>query len=143
MDQPGFTHLCIAEDQLVPVSAVDAQQRPLFSLRHPPRQPLPYIAYHASSFMAPLMKFHLAQQQQVQLATLNENRHAVSVVAMIREGFGLGWVPQRLVQRDLDEGLLALAGDADWCIPLEVRLYRGPGMKNQDMQRLWDALAAT
>ena len=136
-----FDFLKIADESLVPVTACNEAGQPLFVLPGLRDKPLPYISYHASSFMASLLKKTLSWNNHAQLNVLNENRHAVSVAAMIREGFGLGWVPQRLVQKELDSGQLRLAGDATWHIPLEVRLYRGKLKKVASMQRLWRLLA--
>jgi DNA-binding transcriptional LysR family regulator len=143
LDEEGFEYLKVADDYLIPVSAPDQQGKPLFRLPGNRDTPLPYIAYHQSSFMASLMKQTLSWQNNAHLATLNENRHAISVAAMIREGFGLGWVPQRLITRDLKKGLLVPAGERHWFITLEIRLYRGKQINNQNIRRLWSALSAT
>lgn len=140
LDDENFEYLKVAEDQLIPVSAPDQQELPMFQLPGTRQHPLPYIAYHQTSLMASLLKQTLSWNNRAHLAVLNENRHAVSVVAMIREGFGLGWVPQRLVEKELQEGTMKVAGDEDWFIPLEVRLYRGKQINNQNMQQLWTAL---
>lgn len=140
LDKEGFACLTVADDYLIPVSAPDQQGKPLFRLPGSRNKPLPYIAYHQSSFMASLLKQTLSWQNTAYLATLNENRHAISISAMIKEGFGLGWVPKRLITEDLDNDLLVPAGSQDWFLPLKIRLYRGKRHNNQNIQRLWQAL---
>ncbi|PIE00003.1 MAG: LysR family transcriptional regulator [Thiothrix nivea] len=141
LDEEGFAYLKVADDHLIPVSAPDQHGKPRFQLPGNRNTPLPYIAYHPSSFMASLLKQTLRWQNTACLSILNENRHAINISAMIKEGFGLGWVPQRLVAQDLNAGLLIPAGSQDWFIPMEIRLYRSKRHNNQNIQRLWQALA--
>lgn len=140
LDDEQFEYLKIADEQLIPVSAPDQYGKPLFQLPGTHKRPLPYIAYHQASFMSSLLKQTLNWNNTAHLAILNENRHAVSVAAMIREGFGLGWVPRQLVEKELRSELLIPAGSEDWFVPLEVRLYRGKQVDSQQMQQLWSAL---
>ncbi|PID34137.1 MAG: LysR family transcriptional regulator, partial [Thiotrichales bacterium] len=140
LDNENFEYLKIADEQLVPISAPDEHGEPLFKLPGTRQHPLPYISYHQTSFLASLLKQTLNWHNDAHLATLNENRHGVSVAAMVREGFGLGWVPRRLVEKELQERVVAIAGDDEWIVPLEVRLYRGKQVNNPNMHQLWQAL---
>lgn len=140
LDTENFVHVCIAQDQLVPVSVTDGDGNALFQLPGSRRQPLPYIAYHNSSFMHSLLQTIFNAMPAPHLVTLNENRHAVSVLAMIREGFGLGWVPKRLVKSELDTGALCLAGGDEWFSPLELRLYRRRELVKQNLIQFWQGL---
>ncbi len=124
-DDPRFEHLIVCEEELVPVTALDAERQPLFMLPGSKKAPLPYISYHASSFLRPLIDNSLQQALETpHLVTINENMLSVSVKAMIKEGFGVGWLPKRLVEESLAYKRLALAGDERWHIPLQIRLYR-------------------
>ncbi len=144
LDDKRFEHLLIGQEALVPVSAVDGSGQPLFQLPGERKEPLPYIGYNERSFLRPVIHQFLQQQlEQPQLITMNENVHSVSVKAMIKEGFGLGWVPQRLVAENLKYNRLALAGDKGWHIPLQIRLYRSRRNPHPHLQALWRLLAAS
>lgn len=142
LDDERFEHLTVADEVLVPVSALDDQGEPMFRLPGSSRKPLPYIGYHDSAFARPVIQQFIQQQAQPpQLVTMNENAHAISVKAMVKEGFGLGWVPRRLIDDSLKYGQLALAGDEQWQIPLQIRLYRRRHDHNTNLEALWALLA--
>ena len=46
------------------------------------------------------------------------------LVEMARDGQGVTWSPRSLVEADLLSGPLTRAGNSDWDIPIEVRLFR-------------------
>lgn len=143
LDDERFDYLPLADERLLPCTAADAQGQPRYRLPGQARAPLPYIDYHPQSTLRSLINHHLQQRPHPpQLLTMNENFHAVSVKAMIKEGFGLGWLPERLVRQSLHHGSLLPAGDARWQIPLEIRLYRRRDNPNPNLQRLWHALQA-
>jgi DNA-binding transcriptional LysR family regulator len=127
---------------LVPISALDDQQQPIYTLPGSRREPLPYIGYHEGAFARPVIQQFMQQQMQPpQLVTMNENVHAISVKAMVKEGFGLGWVPRRLIDESLRYGQLGLAGDEHWQIPLQIRLYRRRHDHNANLEAFWSLLA--
>ena len=143
LDDDRFEHLVIADEQLIPVSPVDEQGSPLFELPGSSRNPLPYIGYHESSFMRPVVKQFLQQQlTPPHLVTMNENVHSVSVKAMIKEGFGFGWIPRRLAAENLKYNSLALAGGPEWQIPIQIRLYRLRANTHRHLSSFWSLVKA-
>ncbi|OOV87720.1 LysR family transcriptional regulator [Oceanospirillum linum] len=147
LDDERFESLTVAREKLVPVTANDEDGRPLYYLPGQKSQPLPYIGYYENSFMRSVLDHFVQQQPEPpQLVTMNENVHSISVKAMIKEGFGFGWVPKRLVNSSLEHGSLSLAGGEEWHVPLEVRLYRNRQNIQPNIKQLWalleDALAS-
>jgi len=141
LDDERFEHLTVADEVLVPISALNDAGEPLYRLPGSSRKPLPYIGYHDSAFARPVIKQFIQQRlDPPQLVTMNENAHAISVKAMVKEGFGLGWVPRRLIDDSLKYGQLALAGDDSWRIPLQIRLYRRRHDHNANLEALWALL---
>ncbi len=140
LDREGFDYLKLDDEFLVPVSATDDNGEASFYLPGNRQEPLSYIAYHQQSYFSPLINTVLPQLSDVHLLTMNENFHAVNVKAMIQEGFGLGWVPERLVKKDLASKRLIIAGDERWHIPLEIRLYRNKQCQNPNLQTFWQLL---
>lgn len=139
LEDGGFEYLPIAEDQLIPVSALDEAGECCFCLPDNQQKTLPYIGYHQHSFFASLLQNALPKPS-LNFVTMNENIHAVNVKAMIQEGFGLGWVPQRLVQQDLEKKRLRIAGQEQWHIPLEIRLYRNKQVRHPNLERFWSLM---
>jgi DNA-binding transcriptional LysR family regulator len=142
LDDDRFEHLRVTDEVLVPITALDDQQQPIYTLPGSRREPLPYIGYHEGAFARPVIQQFMQQQMQPpQLVTMNENVHAISVKAMVKEGFGLGWVPRRLIDESLRYGQLGLAGDEHWQIPLQIRLYRRRHDHNANLEAFWSLLA--
>ncbi|MBV1788536.1 LysR family transcriptional regulator [Marinobacterium sp. D7] len=142
LNDDRFESLTVANEVLVPVTALDEQGQPLHQLPGKARKPLPYIGYHEGAFARPVIQQFIQQQlEPPQLVTMNENFHAVSVKAMVKEGFGLGWIPKRLIGDSLRYNQLALAGDERWHIPLQIRLYRLRHNHNSSLDVLWSLIA--
>ena len=50
--------------------------------------------------------------------------HAVLLKTMAMAGRGIAWLPESLIAADLEAKRLVLAGDSEWAVPIEVRLFR-------------------
>ncbi|MBJ7549097.1 LysR family transcriptional regulator [Marinomonas ostreistagni] len=141
LDEENFESITIGREILVPCVAVDEQQKPIYELPGSRKQPIPYIAYDDVTFLAPAVQHHLQRQHEVpQLQILASNIHAASIKAMVKEGFGVGWLPKRLVQDSLGYGSLALAGAVNWNVPLEIRVYRARSNANPKLNDVWQSL---
>jgi DNA-binding transcriptional LysR family regulator len=141
LEGPEFEYLVVCEEELVPVTALGEDGQPLFKLPGNARNPLPYISYHPSSFLRPLVDHSLLKAAQPpHLVTINENMHSASVKAMIKEGFGIGWLPKRLVSESLSYSSLSLAGDEQWNIPLQIRLYRLKDSHRATLDPFWEKI---
>ncbi|CUB02865.1 LysR family transcriptional regulator [Marinomonas fungiae] len=141
LDEENFDSVTIGREILVPCVATDKQGRPSFELPGSRKQPIPYIAYDDATFLAPAVQHHLQRQHEVpQLQILASNIHAASIKAMVKEGFGIGWLPKRLVADSLNYGTLTLAGAVNWNVPLEIRVYRARNNINPNVLQFWQAL---
>lgn len=138
-----YQYMTVAHEMLVPCSAVDDQKLAKYTLPGASRKPIPYIDYHEDSLLRPVIESFLQDKQPTaHLQTVNRNFHSVSVKAMVKEGFGVGWLPSRLVEESLKYGTIQRAGSVEWNIPLEVRLYCLQGNPNPNLRRFWSALTA-
>ncbi len=132
----------LARDRLLPLSlAIDG--KPKFQFPGRAKKPLPYIDYQEKSYFHGVLQMHLSDRQPpLHLLTMNRNRQSVSVKALVMEGYGIGWLPEQLVQRELVAGLLALASE-DESIELEIRVYRNPQNKKPKLQQFWDSIQSS
>lgn len=106
------------------------------------KQPLPYIDYQDNSYFHGILRAHLQQRNpELHLLTMNRNMQSVSVKALVMEGYGVGWLPERLARREIAAGLLAAVSDVD-TIELEVRAYRSKLNSKSKLNQFWDSLAA-
>lgn len=143
LDEEHFEHVTLGREILVPCVATNEEQRPIFELPGSGKQPIPYISYDEATFLAPAVQHHLQRQHEVpQLQILTSNIHSASIKAMVKEGFGIGWLPKRLVNDSLKFGSLALAGEVNWNVPLEIRLYRARDNVNPNVAQFWQKLQA-
>jgi len=134
---------CIGRDQLLPVSSKNPQDQTLFSLSEEfasQANHIPYIAYQPQTFFAQVIQAQVAPLFPRQLVTVNENSQAVSSKALIQQGFGLGWLPKSLISNELEQNLLCIAGDIEWHIGMEIRLYRRINNPNIKLKELWALL---
>ncbi|HEY5718257.1 MAG TPA: LysR family transcriptional regulator [Motiliproteus sp.] len=142
LDGERFESIRLATDRLVPVTALNRRGEPKFVLPGNAAQPLPYIAYTSRSFLNPVIANHLQRLGKAShLLVVNENAQAISVKAMVGQGFGLGWLPATLIGMDEREPLV-LAGGDEWQLPLELRLYRLRRNQHPAMQECWQRAQA-
>lgn len=139
-----FEHILVCQEQLVPVTALDEDGKPLYRLPGSKRHPVPFIGYHDNAFLKPVIRSFLQRREPApHLLTMNENVNSVSAKAMVKEGFGLGWLPTTLLEDNFRYNRLDFAADPSWNIPVEIRLYRSRLNQNQQLQKLWPHLQRT
>lgn len=138
IDARTFGHRVVGMERLIPVSAPDGSGMPRFALPGDRLRLTPWIAYHPRSLMSAVIRSHLARlPQATHLNVIDENLHTSAIKELVTLGYGLGWLPERVVRQALDEGQLVRAGDAQWEIPLEVRLYRHQHHRHPGLDQLW------
>lgn len=135
-------HITLTTDEFIPVSKT-GPDGPLFRLEKGQNQPVSLLSYGAASALNSLVEDTLTRSTtSPNLLVVNRNALAISVKAMILEGFGMGWLPRALCRTELAEGRLAVVGDAQARSPLEIRLYRDRQNTKPTLQRLWDQMQA-
>ena len=137
-------YITLARDRFIPLSRPDPSGQPEFSLELPRKKPLPLLSYGTASALRPVLD-HILNQQMVRpnMLVLNQNALSISVKGMIREGFGMGWLPAALCREELASGELVLAGGEEFATELEIRLYRDSENTKPTLQRLWASLSKT
>ena len=81
-----------------------------------------------------------ARGLHARLGIVYENSMAGALRIRARDGAGIAWLPKSLVAPDMENGQLALAGDATLEIELQIRLYRVAGDGNSLTHAIWDYL---
>ena len=62
---------------------------------------------------------------------------------MVLDNRGIAWLPQTLIAEDLAAGRLIAAASEEWCIPMEIRLYRDKSPMGRAAEDFWTAVVAT
>lgn len=57
-----------------------------------------------------------------------------------RAGDGVAWLPRNVVAQDLEAGLLACCGAADWHVDLDIRLIANPKKSNRTTRSIFSFL---
>ncbi len=137
-----FMSIKVGDDRLLPVSAPDETGGPSQILPGTAKNPLSYLAYTDSSAIGRAVEFTLSlHSEKVNLNCVFESHLAAVLKTMCREGRGLAWIPETIVQDDLETGLLKLSGDETWIIPHGVHLFRSRDPLPQASENFWKHIA--
>lgn len=132
----------IGSERLIAVTAPNAEGTPRVALPGTRQQPLPWLAYPKRGLLGSAIKAHLSRRPvAAHLVAQTENLYAPSIKELIQLGYGMSWLPERSVARELDEGTLVRAGGREWDVALELRLYRHQ-KPHGEVDQLWSTLAA-
>ena len=141
LSEDHYEWVTLAREFLVPVSVADENGQPRFALPGTPEQPVPLIAYHSRGFLQSAIEGHLNRRKlPANLLPLNENTQSASIKALVKQGFGMGWLPQRMTEKSERFGSLTRAGDKRCDVPLEIRLIRLREPRSDDLLTLWKKL---
>ncbi|WP_111493889.1 LysR family transcriptional regulator [Marinobacter bohaiensis] len=136
-----YEWLTLEQERVTPFTISQDNGEPRFSLPGTQEQPVPVIAYHARGFLKSAILAHLARTQpQAHLLPLNENSHSASVKALLKQGFGMGWLPYRMGEKSEHFGQLVRAGDERWDVFVDIRLIRLRQPRSEDTLTLWNEL---
>lgn len=141
LDEERFQWLAVAKETLVPVSIADDNGKARFPLPGSAEQPMPLIAYHNRGFLQSAIEGHLARNKlSANLLPLNENTQSSGIKALVKQGFGMGWLPSRMTEKSEQFGRLVRAGDECWDVPLDIRLIRLRDARSEGLLNLWNQL---
>ncbi|MGO1164884.1 LysR family transcriptional regulator [Brucella sp. C7-11G] len=146
LDRQRFDFLSVGSDRLVPVAAPQVR---LQRNHWVPGEGLldravndgvltPYLSYGFSSFFGVALGRLFAERPQFPRRQVHENAISAGLKTVALTGAGLCWLPQSLIQAELDAGLLLNASrTTDWTMDLEIRLYRHLGNKSKLVKNFW------
>lgn len=141
LDVANCEFVTLSRDAFIPVSKAAANGRPLFSLMSRGKKSVPLLSYGTASALRSVQDYVLRQHiEPPNVLVVNQNALAISVKAMILEGFGMGWLPRRMCAPELKDGTMAVAGDASFQSALEVRLYCDPRRAKPSLGSFWKQL---
>ena len=133
--------LTIGHDRLIPVAKADPKGKPLFHVDRNAATTVPYLQFNSTAPIGRHIEPVLAQHNLLEcLAPVYENAMSGALRIRARDGLGVAWLPQSLVEPDLKEGLLTWAGAVDWAIDLEIRLHLHRRNHNALIRNIWTFL---
>ena len=128
----------VGRDRLLPVAAPGPGGKPLHQLGK--GGTVAMLSYGDASGLGRIVR-EVHGRRLAELATRTTfTAHLASVLRSVAlDGRGLAWLPHVLVRDDLAQGRLAMAGDPEWSIDVEVRLYRDAKGLAHASEAFWEA----
>ena len=148
LDNDRFLHTELGKDVLIPICAPDLpaaaetrriQPEPRYPLPGSAAAPLPYLAYHPGSGIGRIVGGFLAGKNPACWLAPSFAAPVMLLIDMAREGRGVTWAPQSLVQEDFASGRLVRAGGEDWDIEIGICLFRSRARITSAAEAFWSA----
>ncbi len=132
--------LQVGVDELVPVTAVDALGKALFTLTQ--GAPLKLVSHPAASFFGRLLQrecmSRLPADLQINLAC--ENGLSEALKALVLKGYGMAWLPRSLISNELDSGQLLRLEEPLHSVDLTIKLFRLRQSRSRAAEQFWQYL---
>ncbi len=142
LDPAKYEHLVLGRDLLLPVCAATNGNTPKFRLTATAKGlPAPLLGYSEASYFGRCLDFLLHQaRSKPALERHYESDMAELLKKMTLAGEGVAWLPRSAIAGELARGELIAAGGGEWCIELEIRVYRDATQRNPLVTTLWKNL---
>ncbi|GHA86336.1 LysR family transcriptional regulator [Modicisalibacter luteus] len=136
LDAEVFPSFSIGNAKMIPVCLADPDGLPCFPLSG--NDSIPFLSYTQGAFLGRSVRMMLKNDPlRLRLKTVYETAMAEGLKGMALQGVGMAWIPDFCIREELTSGRLVRAGDTQWDIPLEVRLYRCSLVHKPGVERLW------
>ena len=139
---PQFDSLTIGRDRLIPVCKPDTDGKPLFRISETHKTPIPYLRFDETAPIGWHVEPILRKRNLIaHLTPIYENSMSGALRIRARDGLGVAWLPQSLVESDIESGLLTWAADEKWAIEVDIRIHRLKRNHNSLIRKIWTFLA--
>ncbi|CAN7589198.1 LysR substrate-binding domain-containing protein [Variovorax sp. LjRoot84] len=140
LDAEPYRSARIGEDLLIAVSAPDEEGNARYQLARQGGPAVPVLQYTEESGLGRIMRAVIGRRLESVPAQAVFTAHLASVLrTMVLDRRGIAWLPQTLVEDDIDQGRLVAAASNDWEVPLEIRLYRDSELLGKAANAFWNA----
>jgi len=143
LDSLNFPSVRVGIEAIIPVCSIDSNGSPRYSLNNSNQSHTPILAYSAESGLGRLIRALLANKIEQAKGEIVLTAHLATVLkSMAIEGRGIAWLPKSLIEDDLKSGRLIEAGSSDWCVDVDIRLFRSPEPEPLAAEAFWQAACA-
>lgn len=134
------TCIQVGTDKLVPVSAVNANGNPLYSIDS--HAPFKLLAYPDDSYLGGVIKEQCIAKipPDIQYTIVCENALAEGLKAMAIQGYGVAWLPSSLIQKELQNKQLMILPSPLQAVELKILLYRFRHTVKPEVDLFWNYL---
>lgn len=142
LDRQNYPFAVVGNDVLIPVSASKRDGTPHFTLdKATIKNPIKLLSYSQESGIGRIVgEMHNSLMDN--LPTQNVfTAHLASVLrTMALDGRGIAWLPETLIADDIKMGRLVEAAPHNWCIEMQIRLYRDKSTISKAGEIFWKAV---
>lgn len=142
----GVQKTSVGRDRVVPVAAVDAKGRPLFSLSPRSDEAIPILTYINTSFLGRVCNaLYTELGSQCVLDIRYESSFVEALKAEAILGEGIAWLPEGTIREELRGGVLRIVSNGP-VIPLEICLVQSgvvPGASRPSSDYTWSRMEET
>ncbi len=140
LERKDIEHIQVGTDRLVPVTAVKPNGQPLYSAE--PGNDLRLLTYPKESFFGRLILRECLPplEETLHLHRVCENALAEGLKALVQQGYGVAWLPQCLIEKELHEGTMRILDAPLVCVDLKIKLYRFKGEHPELAGKFWSYL---
>jgi LysR family transcriptional regulator, hypochlorite-specific transcription factor HypT len=136
----GCQGMAIDHDQLVAVSIPDKHGKPIHRLDANSANSVAFLNYAPDAFLGKVTASLLsAAAARLNLDLRYESAFAEAIRAQTLVGSGMAWLPRSLINNDLRDGRLVMAGKNLPQADLEIWLYRSTQNSSLTVERLWQS----
>ncbi len=138
LEHNNYVSIVLAQEKLIPICLSNTQNSTPFLQKGTIENPLPLLAYSPDCFLGQVMETAMDRlNKKHALKIVYENSTATSLKVMVEHGYGIAWIPERLIAKEIANKELLIITDFDWIPPLEVRLYRAKRTKRKVVEDFW------
>jgi len=143
IDPERFDSLVLAREEMIPVSAPDANGQPRFQITpNGGASSVPWLAFSPTLALRGVLAQHLASlPQRLVLRMTYQADSYESILQMAKRGNGLAWLPRMVVRAALQAGELVVAGGPELTIGFDISLHRRRSNQAEQVMRIWRGLA--
>lgn len=142
LDKEKYPFAVVGKDTLIPVSAPNKAGNPQFTLdKATAKNPIRLLSYSQESGIGRIVN-EMHNKLTDSLPTQNIfTAHLASVLRTIAlDARGIAWLPETLIAEDIANGKLVEAAPHNWCIEMEIRLYRDKATISKAGELFWRAV---
>ena len=137
LDPASHRSVKVGGDTLVPVSSPGKNGKPQHPLSDSGKR-APLLAYSSESGLGRVVRTLGSGALEKSRSEPVFTAHLASVLkTMALDGRGVAWLPQSLIEQELANGRLVAAGGPEWCIPLDIRLFRSDAALPPAADNFW------
>lgn len=138
-----FRSVHVGDDILLPVSVPISADNgaPLHALPGKKGHPVACLTYSAESGMGRILTaVRKSSPLKADLKPVFSSHLAKLLVTMALEQRGMAWLPKSLIEDQLQDGRLVLAGKEVWNIPIEIHIIRPVTRQTPVAEQFWTHL---